>query len=218
RREAAGRPARVPPRAAVAHHDQPRQPRGDRGVPRAAPPLRPQTGAGAPLPPGAHARGGPGRAHPARGARADRPQPRPARGLSPRALARSGALERLERAGVDVISYVQVDNPLVACVDPAFVGFHLLRGSEMSSRAVLKTSARERVGVFCERGGTLAVVEYSDLPDELAALADPAGRLVYRLGRIPVHPLSTSFARRTAECAAGAPPLPPAPQALPPRA
>src|SRR5215468_3137656 len=128
-------------------------------------------------------------------------------GGSLRALARSGALDRLERAGIDVISYVQVDNPLVACVDPAFVGFHLLRGSEMSSRAVLKTLAGERVGVFCERGGALAVVEYSDLPGELAALADPAGRLVYRLGSIAVHLLSTSFARRMAQGAAGALPF-----------
>src|SRR5262245_5818232 len=120
-------------------------------------------------------------------------------GGSLRALAKSSGLERLERGRIDVISYFQVDNPLVPCVDPAFIGLHLMRGSDMSSLAVAKASASERVGVFCLRGGRLAVVEYSDLPEELSTRTDERGRLVYGLGSIAVHLLSTSFARRMVE-------------------
>jgi UDP-N-acetylglucosamine/UDP-N-acetylgalactosamine diphosphorylase len=136
-------------------------------------------------------------------------------GGSLRALARSGGLERLERAGIDVISYFQVDNPLVPCVDPALIGFHLSRGSEMSSVAVPKASPTERVGVFCLREGRLGVVEYSDLPAELASRTDEAGRLVYGLGSIAVHLLSTSFARRMIEGTAGALPFHRADKAIP---
>ena len=39
-----------------------------------------------------------------------------------RELGRSGALDVMQREGIDTISYFQVDNPLVRCIDPAFVG------------------------------------------------------------------------------------------------
>lgn len=120
-------------------------------------------------------------------------------GGSLRALVRSGAVERMERAGVEVTSYFQVDNPLVQCLDPAFIGFHLLRGSEMSSRTVPKAFDKEKVGVFCRRNGKSVVVEYSDLPDALATMKGDDGELVYRLGSIAIHLLSTVFIRRIGE-------------------
>jgi UDP-N-acetylglucosamine/UDP-N-acetylgalactosamine diphosphorylase len=47
------------------------------------------------------------------------------------------------------LSYFQVDNPLVRCIDPAFIGWHVVRGSEMSSKMVPKAYAEEKVGHFC---------------------------------------------------------------------
>jgi len=44
-----------------------------------------------------------------------------------RALSRSGALE-LMKAGVDTISYFQVDNPLVVVSIREFIGWHRLQG------------------------------------------------------------------------------------------
>lgn len=120
-------------------------------------------------------------------------------GGSLRALVRSGAIERMERAGVEVISYFQVDNPLVRIIDPAFIGFHLLRGSEMSSRMVPKAFDKEKVGHFCMQRGRLVVIEYSDMPDELATLRDARGDLVYNAGSIAIHLLSTAFVRRVGE-------------------
>ena len=57
-------------------------------------------------------------------------------GGSLRALGRSGALDLMLREGIDTISYFQVDNPLVRCIDPAFVGWHLLHRAEMSAKMV----------------------------------------------------------------------------------
>jgi UDP-N-acetylglucosamine/UDP-N-acetylgalactosamine diphosphorylase len=120
-------------------------------------------------------------------------------GGSLRALVRSGAIERMERAGVEVISYFQVDNPLIQAIEPAFIGFHVLRGSEMSSRMVPKAFDKEKVGHFCIQRGKLIVVEYSDMPDELATLRNAAGELTYNAGSIAIHLLSTSFVRRVGE-------------------
>jgi UDP-N-acetylglucosamine/UDP-N-acetylgalactosamine diphosphorylase len=64
-------------------------------------------------------------------------------GGSLRALQRSGALDLMEKEGIDTISYFQVDNPLVRSIDPAFIGWHLQRNSEMSSKMIPKAYAEE---------------------------------------------------------------------------
>ena len=113
-----------------------------------------------------------------------------------RALVRSGALGRMRARGIDLISYFQVDNPLVRPIDRAFIGWHLQAGSEMSSKMVHKAYPEEKVGVFCLHEGHLVVVEYSDLPQELALERDRAGNLRYRCGSIAIHLLGVDFVER----------------------
>jgi len=101
--------------------------------------------------------------------------------------------------GIDTLSYFQVDNPLVRCVDAAFIGWHLLRGSEMSSKTVPKAYPEEKLGHFCRKRGRLVVVEYSDLPIELQRERDPAtGALRYEAGSIAIHVIDREFIRRMA--------------------
>jgi UDP-N-acetylglucosamine/UDP-N-acetylgalactosamine diphosphorylase len=127
-------------------------------------------------------------------------------GGSLRALERSGALDLLASEGVDTLSYFQVDNPLVRCVDPAFIGWHLTRGSEMSSKTVPKAYPEEKLGHFCVRGGALVVVEYSDLPLPLQQERDPStGALRYEAGSIAIHAIDREFVRRMARGAGSLP-------------
>jgi UDP-N-acetylglucosamine/UDP-N-acetylgalactosamine diphosphorylase len=91
-----------------------------------------------------------------------------------------------------------VDNPLVRCIDPAFVGWHRLRQSEMSSKTVPKAYPEEKLGHFCARDGKLVVVEYSDLPMAMQREADAEGRLRFRAGSIAIHLIDREFARRMA--------------------
>ncbi len=124
-------------------------------------------------------------------------------GGSLRALVRSGAVELMERAGIEILSYVQVDNPLVSIIEPAFIGFHVQTGSEMSSRMVPKAFDREKVGHFCRQRGRVVVIEYSDMPETLTSLRGEEGELVYRAGSVAIHLLATSFIRRVGEGATG---------------
>ena len=117
-------------------------------------------------------------------------------GGSLRALARHGAVDLMAAEGIDTLSYFQVDNPLVRCVDPAFIGWHLLGGSEMSSKTVPKAYPEEKLGHFCLRGGRLAVIEYSDLPLALQREVGLDGQLRYRAGSIAIHLLDREFIRR----------------------
>jgi UDP-N-acetylglucosamine/UDP-N-acetylgalactosamine diphosphorylase len=82
------------------------------------------------------------------------------------ALRRSGALDDMARRGVELISYFQVDNPLVRVVDPVFLGLHDLAGAEMSAKALPKRSPTEPIGNFCTAGGKTIVIEYSDMPED----------------------------------------------------
>ena len=124
-------------------------------------------------------------------------------GGSLRALERSGALDLMARESIDTLSYFQVDNPLVRCVDPAFIGWHLLRGSQMSSKMVPKAYPEEKLGHFCVQGGRLVVVEYSDLPMAMQRETDADGRLRYLAGSIAIHVLDREFIRRMAQGGAG---------------
>lgn len=120
-------------------------------------------------------------------------------GGSIRALRASGALEDMKRRGIRHISYFQVDNPLVNAIDPLFLGLHHDApdsSGEMSSKMVAKTDPSEKVGVFARAGEKTMVIEYSDLPDELAAARDPDGALRYRAGSIAIHLISVDFVER----------------------
>ena len=117
-------------------------------------------------------------------------------GGSLQALAKSGALEDMRRRGIDTLSYHQVDNPLVQIIDPLFVGLHVLAESDMSSKAIPKAYDKERVGNFCLVDGKVTVIEYSDLPDELAEARNPDGTRRFDAGSIAIHILSRTFVER----------------------
>ena len=113
-----------------------------------------------------------------------------------RVMAKSGLAKKLQDSGIEVITYFQVDNPLVPFLEPEFFGFHATAGAEMSSRATPKKDPNEKVGVFCLNKGSLAVIEYSDLPDELAQCRTSDGNLMFNAGSLAMHVISPAFAER----------------------
>jgi len=116
-----------------------------------------------------------------------------------RALRTSGAIEDMRARGIEQISYFQVDNPTVQVLDPLFLGLHVdteAGSAEMSSKMVRKSGPGEKVGVFCEVDGRTCVIEYSDLPSELAEAVDERGELRFLAGSIAIHALSVDFVDR----------------------
>ncbi len=112
------------------------------------------------------------------------------------ALRSSGALDEMKASGIEYISYFQVDNPLVPVADPLFIGLHAMRNSEMSSRMLPKTCPGEKLGNFCVSDGKLLVIEYSDMPDELANHKNPDGSLAFLSGSPAIHVISRSFVEK----------------------
>jgi len=114
-------------------------------------------------------------------------------GGSLKALYESGAVADMRKRDIEIISYFQVDNPLINIFDPLFIGLHSLAGAQMSSKALTKAEAKEKVGNFCLADDRVTVIEYSDLPDELAEKKNPDSTLVFSLGSIAIHIINVDF-------------------------
>ena len=73
-------------------------------------------------------------------------------------------------------------------LDPVFLGLHAIDESssgQLSSKMVPKTSYNEKVGVFCQIDGRNRVIEYSDLPEDLARSQSEDGHLGTSRDRSP---------------------------------
>lgn len=109
------------------------------------------------------------------------------------ALRRSGCLDRMKHDKIKYISYFQVDNPLVSVVNPLFIGLHDLEESDMSAIMLAKTGPFEKLGNFCISEGKLMIIEYSDLPIELAEARNSDNSLKFIAGSPAIHVISREF-------------------------
>ncbi len=112
------------------------------------------------------------------------------------ALQRGGLLEMMRQRGIDTVFYFQVDNPLVKIADPTFVGQHLEHRSEVSSKVVAKLGPTDKMGNFVQVDGRCSMIEYSDLPEQLARQTDENGRLRLWAGNPAIHVFDRDFLER----------------------
>lgn len=115
------------------------------------------------------------------------------------ALSNTGALSHMQRRGVEHLFYLQVDNPLVPICDPHLIGHHLAANSELTSIAVKKKHPHEKWGNFAMIDGRMHVIEYSDIPDEVAELRDDQGELKFWAGSLAIHVFERTLFERAIE-------------------
>jgi UDP-N-acetylglucosamine/UDP-N-acetylgalactosamine diphosphorylase len=112
------------------------------------------------------------------------------------ALSTSGAIEDMHRRGVEHLFYLQVDNPLTPICDAEFIGDHIIADSDFSSMACAKQTPQDRLGNFALIDGRMHVIEYSDLPDDVATKTDTDGSLVFWAGSVAIHVFRVAFLER----------------------
>jgi len=100
---------------------------------------------------------------------------------------------QLRAKGIRHIYSHQVDNPLAWIGDPELIGLHISERSVFTSKAVAKTDPDEKVGVFCQVGDRLRVIEYSELGTEDRQAVDDKGNLSFRAGNIATHVIDLDF-------------------------
>ncbi|MFQ5732690.1 MAG: UTP--glucose-1-phosphate uridylyltransferase [Planctomycetaceae bacterium] len=121
------------------------------------------------------------------------------------ALQRADLFAEMRRRGIEHLFYHQVDNPATVVCDPAFLGHHVQRGSEMSTKVVAKTSPDEAMGVVVSVDGRTRIIEYSDLPKHLKVKTDDESRLWFRAGNTAIHAFDVRFLERMAADSAALP-------------
>ncbi len=112
------------------------------------------------------------------------------------ALHKSGALAYAQERGIELFSYGQIDNPLLQLCQPELIGYHLLSASEMTSQVVEKQMPLDRVGNVVTVDGKMRIIEYSDLPSDVAHQCNPDGSLRLWAGSIAVHVFDVAFLQR----------------------
>ena len=94
-------------------------------------------------------------------------------------LRASGALADMKKRGIKWIFIGGVDNVLLKMADVTLLGMAIKQGVQIASKSVVKANPYEKVGVFCKMNGHPKVIEYAELPEEMATQTDKDGQLKY---------------------------------------
>ncbi|KAL8432968.1 hypothetical protein Efla_001176 [Eimeria flavescens] len=137
-------------------------------------------------------------------------------GLFPALLA-DGALKDMRERGLLGVQVFAVDNALAKAADPTFYGFAATSGALVANKVIRRRSPQESVGLMCEvltRATHLtgsqqqqpqqqegarwagAVVEYSEVPEQLLEAASPKGgtsESPYAWGNVCMHYFDLRF-------------------------
>ena len=94
-------------------------------------------------------------------------------------LVKNGMTKKMRELGVEWLFIGGVDNCLVKMVDPILMGIAIEKQVTAAGKSVVKANPQEKVGVFCKKNGKPSVVEYTEIPEEMAQATDERGELIY---------------------------------------
>jgi UDP-N-acetylglucosamine/UDP-N-acetylgalactosamine diphosphorylase len=75
----------------------------------------------------------------------------------------------------------------------------------MSTKVARKAHDLEKVGVLCRESGRLRVIEYTEMPEDLARQKNPDGARTFDAANLAIHLLDVAFVQRVAGHPAGLP-------------
>lgn len=102
-------------------------------------------------------------------------------------MKKSGIIDDMKEKGIEWVHIYGVDNALVVPADPKFVGFAALSNLPAAGKAIRRIDPEEKAGVFCYKDGKPAVIEYSELNEELKYKTDSQGQLLFKSLSIANH-------------------------------
>ena len=94
-------------------------------------------------------------------------------------LRTTGMLADMKERGIKWIFIGGVDNAILKMADVTLLGMAIDKNVQIASKSVVKANPHEKVGVFCKMNGHPKVIEYSELPENMAEEVDNNGELRY---------------------------------------
>ena len=96
-----------------------------------------------------------------------------------KSMKKAGILDDMKNKNIKWVFIGSVDNALLNMVDPILLGLTVFEKNEIGSKSIVKRSPEEPVGVFCKKNSRPAVIEYTELPLEMARETDEEGELLF---------------------------------------
>ncbi len=114
-------------------------------------------------------------------------------------MLKKGAIKDMETRDIEWVFIGSVDNILLKNVDVLLLGLTASRGNQIGTRTVLKRSPEEKVGVLCRQNNKVKVIEYTELPNDIASITDDNGELVFGESHIMCNLFNISAIRRASD-------------------
>lgn len=94
-------------------------------------------------------------------------------------MSKNKILENMQKRAIEWIFIGSIDNILLELADTFLLGSSIKNGTKIGTKTILKNSPDEKVGVFCIRNGKIKVIEYLEIPEELAKKQEENGELTF---------------------------------------
>ena len=94
-------------------------------------------------------------------------------------MQKNSIISDMEKRGVEWIFIGSVDNVLLKNIDTLLIGLTANKNYLIGTKTVLKNSPDEKVGVFSKQNNQIRVIEYTEIPEDIANLTYDDGELVF---------------------------------------
>lgn len=94
-------------------------------------------------------------------------------------MLKDGVIKDMQKRDIEWIFIGSVDNILLKNVDPLLIGLTASTNKEIGTKTVLKRSPQEKVGVLCKQDNKIEVIEYTELPNDVASITNEDGELIF---------------------------------------
>lgn len=116
-----------------------------------------------------------------------------------KALADNGIIEELKNKGIEYLVTCNVDNILIKPIDEIMFGVLKEKNVGIGIKSIIKRSPDEPVGVCCLKNKKPTVIEYIDLPKELAEARNDDGSLKFGEAHFGCNYLNVKLLDKIAE-------------------
>lgn len=111
---------------------------------------------------------------------------------------KSGLYNNWQTLGIEYVTCMVVDNPLIDPFDAEVIGITALHKNSATIQAVEKRDPDENVGLIVEKDKKLAVIEYSEMDASHKNARNANEELMYRVANISFFCFSMIFIQRVA--------------------
>lgn len=108
----------------------------------------------------------------------------------------SGVGEKWQKAGIEYLNIILVDNALADPWDINLLGYHANQKAEATIKCIKRISPEEKVGLLVEDQGSIKVVEYSEISVEDRFQLDSQGNLKFRYANLSLFCFSLPFVKK----------------------